>query len=100
MGTSAGIPLIDALRAVSVFQGLTEEQLGWLVSNSQELRFAAGDLVVEAGAPADRMTIVIEGELQGKRQSSDAVFIAGAGTVTGMLPFSRMTHFLSTIRAT
>ena len=57
-------------------------------------------LMVEAGAPADRLIVVLAGELQGKRPTGEGVFIAGAGTVTGMLPFSRMTQFPSTIRAT
>ncbi len=100
MSTSTETPLIEALRAIPVFEGLSEEQLGWFVSNSEEYRYAAGDVVSEAGAPADRMIIVIEGEIQGRKQGSDAIYLAGAGTVTGMLPFSRMTNYPATIRAT
>ena len=99
MATGTETPLIDALRAIPVFEGLTEEQLAWFVANSEDLHFAAGELVNEAGAPANRMIVIIEGELQGRRPSNDAVYVAGAGTVTGMLPFSRMTHFPSAIRA-
>ena len=94
------IALIDALRAVPMFEGLTEEQLGWFASKSEDHRFATGDLVTEAGAPADRMIVIIEGELQGKRQVGDGNYVASAGTVTGMLPFSRMKQFPSSIRAT
>lgn len=100
MATGTEAPLIDALRKVPVFEGLTEEQLGWFAANSEDRHYATGDVISEAGAPADRMIVIIEGELQGKRQNTDAVYIAGTGTVTGMLPFSRMTQFPSTIRAT
>ena len=100
MMTDTETPLIEALRPISIFQDLTEEQLGWFASNSQDLRFAAGEVIVEAGAPADRLIVVLEGEMQGKRPSGDGVYVAPAGTVTGMLPFSRMTQFPATIRAT
>ena len=100
MAADTETSLIEALRNIPVFDGLREEQLGWFAANSEDLRFAPGDLVSEAGSPADRMIIVIEGEIQGKRPTGDAIFVAGAGTVTGMLPFSRMTQFPSNIRAT
>jgi signal transduction histidine kinase len=98
--TSAETPLIDSLRKIPIFEGLTEEQLGWFAANAQDQRYSAGDIVAEGGTPADRMVIIIEGEIQGKRMNSDAVYIASAGTVTGMLPYSRMTQFPATIRAT
>jgi signal transduction histidine kinase len=100
MSSVSEIPLIDALRAIPMFEGLTEEQLGWFASNAEDQHFATGDLVVEAGAPADRMVVVIEGEMQGRRPVGDGNYVAGAGTVTGMLPFSRMKIFPSNIRAT
>ena len=100
MATVTGTPLIEALRKVPVFEGLQEDQLQWFASNAEDLHFAPGDTMVEAGAPADRLVVVLAGELQGKRPTGAGVFIAGAGTVTGLLPFSRMTHFPSTVRAT
>jgi signal transduction histidine kinase len=96
----AETPLIEALRAIPVFEGLSEEQLGWFASNAEDLRFGTGELVVEGGAPADRLIVVLEGEMQGRRPGDDGVYMAHAGTVTGMLPFSRMTQFPGTIRTT
>jgi signal transduction histidine kinase len=100
MTTVTGTPLIEALRKIPVFEDLQEDQLQWFASNSEDLHFAGGDLVIEAGAPADRLIVILSGELQGKRLKGDAVYIAGAGSITGMLPFSRMTQFPSTIHAT
>jgi signal transduction histidine kinase len=100
MATLSESPLIDALRVIPFFEGLTEEQLGWFVANAEEVHFPAGELISEAGAPADRMFIIIEGEIRGKRASGDGMFVANAGSVTGMLPFSRMTQFPSNIRTT
>src|SRR5580704_1879741 len=100
MATVTGTPLIEALRKVSVFEDLPEDQLQWFASNAEDLHFAAGELVVEAGAPADQLIVILAGELQGKRPTDGSVYIRGAGTITGLLPFSRMTQFPSTIRAT
>ena len=54
------------------------------------------------GGAADSMVIYLEGETDGRRESAgpDApVYTARAGKVTGMLPFSRMTHYTITARA-
>jgi signal transduction histidine kinase len=100
MAAVTGTPLIEALRKIPLFEDLQEDQLQWFASNSEDLHYDPGDLLVEAGAPADRLIVILAGELQGKRTAGGGVYVAGAGTVTGMLPFSRMTQFPSTIRAT
>jgi signal transduction histidine kinase len=100
MATVTGTPLIEALRKVPVFEDLEEDQLQWFASNAEDLHFAAGELVIEAGAPANQLIVILAGELQGKPPKGEGVYIRGAGTITGMLPFSRMTHFPSTVRAT
>jgi len=100
MTTVIGTPLIEALRKVPVFEDLKEDQLQWFASNAEDLHFAAGDLVIEAGAPANQLIVILAGELQGKPPKGEGVYIRGAGTITGMLPFSRMTQFPSTVRAT
>jgi signal transduction histidine kinase len=100
MATLTGTPLIEALRKIPVFEDLQEDQLQWFASNAEDLHFAAGDLVVEAGAPADQLIVILAGELQGKPPTGEGVYIRGAGTITGMLPFSRMKKFPANIHAT
>src|SRR5271156_2022874 len=99
MATVTLTPLIEALRKIPVFEDLQEDQLQWFASNAEDLHFATGDVVVEGGAPADQLIVILAGELQGKRPGA-GVYIVGAGAITGMLPFSRMTQFPTTIRAT
>ena len=63
----------------------------------------AGDVLMREGDPADALFVLLEGEVRGRRENGggDAPgFVAQAGQVTGMLPFSRMTHFGMTARAT
>ncbi len=52
-----------------------------------------------AGDPADHLTAIFSGALRGERPDSGVVFIAQAGEVTGLLPFSRLTHFPSNVYA-
>ena len=55
--------------------------------------FAAGD-------PADRMVVVLEGELQARLEGPDETsFTTYAGSVSGILPYSRMTIFPANGRA-
>ena len=100
MATVTVTPLIEALRKIPELADLKEDQLQWFASNSEDRHFAAGEVVIEAGAPADWLIVILAGELQGTRAADGRVYIASVGTITGMLPFSRMTQFPSTIRAT
>jgi signal transduction histidine kinase len=99
MATVTVTPLIEALRKIPVFEDFQEDQLQWFASTAEDLHFAAGELVIEAGAPADRLIVILSGELHGQRPKGEGVYIAGAGAITGMLPFSRMTQFPATIHA-
>jgi len=90
----------DGLRTVSVFHDLPDEQLDWFLEHATELRLAPGDIYVRSGDPADRMMVVLEGELQIQFEgSNENVFTISAGAVTGLLPYSRMTVFPGTGRA-
>jgi signal transduction histidine kinase len=93
---------IEALRRVHVFADLPDEQLRWFADNSQDLRFAPGDVMFRKGDKADWMVVYLEGEVHAYWDESDhdVVYIARAGErpteVSGMLPFSRMTQFTVT----
>ena len=96
------LSFLDALRNIPAFEGLTEEQLSWFAQNSEDVRSPAGDLIIHQGDPADYLFVMLEGEIQGRREDggTDApVFTASAGQVTGMLPFSRMSTFTISARA-
>jgi signal transduction histidine kinase len=88
------------LRTIAVFQDLPDEQLAWFLEHATELRLAPGEVYVRPGDPADRMMVVLDGELQIQFDgSNENVFAISAGTVTGLLPYSRMTMFPGTGRA-
>jgi signal transduction histidine kinase len=91
-----------ALRSIEIFADLRDDQLQWFVSNSEEHRFAAGDILIQEGDPANALFVLLEGEIRGRRENGGADapgFVARSGQVTGLLPFSRLTRFPMTVRA-
>ena len=85
--------LIEDLRQIPVFADLPEADLAWLAQQGTEVRLKPGEVLFNSGAPADRMFVLFEGEIHGRRDGVLA-YTASAGAVTGLLPFSRMTHFI------
>ena len=96
---SPAVSLAERLKGIEVFSDLAQEDLLWLASRMELANYQLGEVVVTEGSPADRMMIILEGETYG--QSSDGrVYSARAGRVTGMLPYSRLTVYPMTTRAT
>jgi signal transduction histidine kinase len=93
--------LIDDLRKIEVFADLPEEQLAWLVEKFEEKRYQAGDILAREGDPIDHLTVILDGEIRIERGagSDPIIFTVYAGHVTGLLPYSRLTHYGGTTRA-
>jgi signal transduction histidine kinase len=99
---SAARPAAEELRGISTFSDLPDDDLAWLASQMTVAEIEAGEVFLREGEPADRMFMILQGELRGQRESDGTdqrVFVAQAGQITGMLPFSRLTHFPLTTRA-
>jgi signal transduction histidine kinase len=96
---------VEALRHVHVFTDLPDDQLKWFADQSEDRRYAAGDVLFRKGDRPDEMVIFLEGEMHAywDEKDHDQVYIARAGEqsteVSGMLPFSRMTEYQVTGRA-
>jgi hypothetical protein len=86
--------IVEALRRVSALQGLCDAELEWLATNSEEVSFPAGTTIFREGEPAVKLWIILRGEVHVRRQQGGlALFVARAGQISGLLPFSRMkTH--------
>src|ERR1700693_1665217 len=89
------------LLRVSAFADLPDDQITWFLSQSEELRFKAGDTYFRQGDPADAMFVILEGQLQmrGELGGETIIISVNAGQVTGTLPFSRMKQFTVSGRA-
>lgn len=59
---------VEALRAVPLFSGLSQRDLGALADRLEEQRFAAGEIVVQEGAGSE-LVVVVDGEVALSRDS-------------------------------
>jgi signal transduction histidine kinase len=86
---------------IPVFAGLPDDQIAWFINQAEELRFKAGDPLINPGAPADAMFVLLEGQLQARGEFGGETIIINvdAGQVTGRLPYSRMKTFTFGARA-
>jgi signal transduction histidine kinase len=93
--------VVGELRKVSVFSDLPEDQLGWLARRFEEVRLEPGEVYAREGDPLDHLIVILEGEIRLQRHDTPdgPSFTAVAGQVTGLLPFSRLTHYAGTGRA-
>ena len=99
---AAASALAAELRGISIFQDLPEDGLQWLAAQMTLVTLEPGEVFLRENSPADRLFVILEGEFRGTRESDGSdprVFVAKAGQVTGMLPFSRLTLFPLTTRA-
>ncbi len=84
--------LDSALREIPTFSDLSDEQMEWLTGHLIDERYPAGETLIRQGDPAEHMIILLEGGT--RYQMADGhFFIAEKGHVTGLLPFSRLTHY-------
>ncbi|HEX2201789.1 MAG TPA: ATP-binding protein [Longimicrobium sp.] len=92
----------DELRAIEIFADLGGDDLAWLASVAEARELAPGQAVSEEGDPADAMYVVLSGQVQFRQERlpDGRIFITDAGGFTGVLPFSRMTSYPGTVRAT
>jgi signal transduction histidine kinase len=90
------------LREVPALAELPDEVFAWLIEQGEELRLAANEVYLREGDLADRLVIVLEGELHGRVEGPERdgqVYVIQRGAISGKLPFSRMTQYGVTIRA-
>jgi signal transduction histidine kinase len=94
--------LAARLRAIPVFAAIPDDRLEWLASQMQVTSYAPGEALIRENEPADRMMVLLQGEIRGIRENDSNggfTFTAQAGAVTGKLPYSRMERYRITARA-
>ena len=93
---------VEELKHIQAFAELTPGQLTWLAEHGELAEYESGELVFELGSVAEHMVAVLDGAIE-------VVFSIGGqlvpfvtqrqGTVSGLLPFSRMRSFGGSGRA-
>ena len=81
-----------ALDRITPLNGLPLEDRLWLARHGHEVVAEPGGILFEEGTIADRMILILKGEIHVRRHSGGPMelFIGRAGQMTGYLPFSRM----------
>ncbi len=89
------------LLKVPAFAELPENQIEWFLSQAEELNVEPGGVIIQQGAPADAMFVLLEGQMhsRGELGGQSVVFTFVPGEVGGRLPFSRMRQFTFSSRA-
>ncbi|MGH9697018.1 MAG: hypothetical protein ACRD5Z_22930, partial [Bryobacteraceae bacterium] len=85
-------PSVMELQSVPTFADLPADGLAWLASHMSVLDFESGEITVQQGDAADHLVVVLRGEI-GSEMDNGRLWRANAGHVTGLLPFSRLTHY-------
>ncbi|NIJ54316.1 ATP-binding protein [Dyadobacter arcticus] len=82
------------LKAIKIFKDVPEDQLQWMIDQSNHYELQEGEYLTKPGLPLMGTHVIISGKIELYRiQNNAKLFIAefAAGYVTGMLPFSRGT---------
>jgi signal transduction histidine kinase len=84
--------IVAALKKVSPLHGLEQAEYEWLANHGTEVFAESGAVVFREGEPANKMTVLLQGEIYVRREHGGpaALFIGRSGQITGLLPFSRM----------
>lgn len=86
----------EELSEVAILKGLPEWQLAWFGDHGDKIDLAPGDHMFERGQPSEFMFIVVRGRIQRYEEIAGQWLLVATtrqGEVTGMLPYSRMTHY-------
>lgn len=87
---------VEDLRPLAILKGLSEQTLAWLSSHGIRIDLATGDRMFTQGQPAEFMFILVFGKVQRFEEIAGQSMVVATtirGGVTGMLPFSRMSHY-------
>ncbi len=86
-------PTVAQLQAIDELQHLPTSALQWIIDHSEGIYLPQGEHLFKPGQPIHHLYILLAGRIQLKIQQGNQLIEAGrweAGTISGMLPYSRM----------
>ncbi|MEM8930219.1 MAG: ATP-binding protein [Acidobacteriota bacterium] len=93
---SGPLPTPESLRQLEIFTDLPDDELNWLLGHGHVEDIPEGVTYVQVGDPAEDMFFLLEGRSHWRVDvgGQKLLFnVAEAGTVGGVLPYSRMTEY-------
>ena len=94
--------LVDELRRVPLFEGLTDDELRWVAERGSEKQVRTGEVNGREGEPVEHLYVILEGELRitKKVDGSEVVInVYTPGMFFAEVPLLAGTPFLATGRA-
>ena len=94
--------MVGALRRIPLFEGLTDDELRWMVEQGSEKFVPAGEINGREGEPVEHLYVILEGELRitKKVDGGEVVInVFGPGMFFAEVPLLAGTPFLATGRA-
>lgn len=85
-------PSVAELTAIPVFADLPSDGLEWLAARMQVFDLKPGEILVRAQEPAEHLVVLFHGQIRAERPDGN-VYVMHTGQVTGLLPYSRLTHY-------
>ena len=94
--------LVDELRRVPLFEGLTDEELRWVAERGSEKQVRAGEVNAREGEPVEHLYVILEGELKITKEvdgSEVVINVYTPGMFFAEVPLLAGTPFLASGRA-
>jgi signal transduction histidine kinase len=87
--------IVEALKKIATLEGLEEREYLWLATHGTERQSPGGTTLFHESQPATEMSILLKGEVHVRRErgAPAALFVARAGQISGLMPFSRMKNY-------
>lgn len=85
--------LLQEVQAFTDLEGASTDALQWLIDKSIYLKLEVGEFLFQKKMPIEYLTLILEGEVIVKFEQNGELREFGkqeAGTITGVLPFSRL----------
>jgi signal transduction histidine kinase len=85
--------LIELLRTVTLLAAAPRAELEWLAAHGQRRQYAVGDIALRKSEEAQEMIVLFSGRIVvyfGQATGRGHQMDSHAGTITGVLPFSRL----------
>jgi signal transduction histidine kinase len=92
----------ELLRRLSFFAGLSAADMDWLSARAEPVTVAAGELVLEEGAPGDAAYVIVDGEFEIVKKSDGqdiVIAVREPGAIIGEMSLLDDTSRNATVRA-
>ncbi len=93
---------IDLLKNLTLFAGLPDDRLAWLLEHADDITMQRGEVLMEEGSPPDAFYVIVEGDVEVVKHSNNqdvVIAVRGAGEMLGEISLIGGAARTATVRA-